>query len=59
MIHFVMNAMLASGSYPWTVIRLEDRDAYLAALEAASVDQDIEVFARFLAERVEWSRKQA
>ena len=58
MARFVMNAMLASGGYPWTVIRLEDRDAYLAALEAASVDQDIEVFARFLAERVEWSREQ-
>ena len=58
MARFVMNAMLASGGYPWTVIRLEDRDAYLTALEAVSVDQDIEIFARFLAERVEWSRKQ-
>ena len=57
MARFVMNAMLASGGYPWTVIRLEDRDAYLTALEAASVDQDIEVFARFLAKRVEWSRE--
>ena len=59
MARFVMNAMLASGGYPWTVIRLEDRDAYLTALEAASVDQDIEVFARFIAERVEWSRDQS
>lgn len=57
MARFVMNAMFASGGYPWTVIRLEDRDAYLAALEAASVDQDIEVFARFLAERVKWSHE--
>jgi hypothetical protein len=24
---FLMNAMLASGGYPWTVIRVEDRDA--------------------------------
>jgi len=52
---FVMNAMLASGGYPWTVIRVEDRDDYLAALEAASIDQDIEPFARFVAERVQWS----
>ena len=59
MARFVMNAMLASGGYPWAVIRVEDRDAYLTALEAASVDQDIEVFARFLAERVAWSREQA
>ena len=58
MARFVMNAMLASGGYPWTVIRLEDRDAYLTALEAVSVDQDIEAFARFLGERVRWSREQ-
>lgn len=58
MARFVMNAMLASGGYPWTVIRLEDRNDYLAALEAASVDQDVEVFARFVAERVRWSHEQ-
>jgi len=59
MARFVMNAMLASGGYPWTVIRVQDRDAYLAALERASVDQDIEPFARFIAERVRWSLEQA
>ena len=53
MARFVMNALLASGGYPWTVIRVDDRDAYLAALESASIDQDMEPFARFLAERVE------
>ncbi len=53
MARFVMNALLASGGYPWTVIRVEDRAAYLAALEAASVDQDIGPFARFVAERVQ------
>ena len=36
-----MNAMLASGRYPWTVIRTEERDEYMSALEAASVDQEI------------------
>ncbi len=55
MARFVMNAMLASGGYPWTVIRVEDRDDYLRALKTASIDQDIEAFARFLAERVQWS----
>ena len=59
MARFVMNAMLASGGYPWTVIRVEDRDDYLAALERASIDQDVEPFARFLAERVQWSLEQA
>ena len=52
---FVMNAMLASGGYPWTVIRIEDRDIYLAALESASIDRDIGPFAQFVADRVAWS----
>lgn len=50
---FLMNAMLASGGYPWTVIRVDDRARYLDALESASVDHDIEPFARFVGERVE------
>ena len=45
---FLMNAMLASGGYPWTVIPLERLDDYMAALEAASVGQDIAPFARFV-----------
>jgi len=56
---FLMNAMLASGGYPWTVIRVEDRDKYMKALEAASVDNDIKPFVAFIAERVQWSSKQA
>jgi fido (protein-threonine AMPylation protein) len=55
MARFLMNAMLASGGYPWTVVRVEDRNAYLAALDRASVDMDIAPFAGFLAERVRWS----
>ena len=49
---FVMNVMLASGGYPWTIIRTVDRAAYLAALERASVFQDVEPFTQFLADRV-------
>lgn len=52
MARFMMNAMLASGGYPWTVIRVEDRDAYLEALESASVGNDIRPFAAFLGGRV-------
>ena len=59
MARFVMNAMLASGGYPWTVIRVEDRDVYLAGLESASIDQDIGPFAQFVADRVAWSLEQA
>jgi hypothetical protein len=50
---FLMNAMLASGGYPWTVIPLVMRDRYMSALESASVDQDIRPFTDFLAELVE------
>jgi len=39
--------MLASGGYSWTVVPVEKRDAYMAALERASVDGDIRDFARF------------
>ena len=56
---FLMNAMLASGGYPWTVIRVEDRTPYLAALDSASIDLDIAPFAGFIAERVQWSMKQS
>ena len=49
---FLMNTMLASGGYPWTVIRVDDRDAYMAALEQASVDRNAAPFAAFIAERV-------
>jgi len=31
-----MNVMLAAGGYPWTVIPVDERNAYMAALEAAS-----------------------
>jgi len=49
---FLMNAMLASGGYPWTVVPLEQRNAYMAALEHASVGQNIAPFAEFLAQLV-------
>jgi Fic/DOC family len=59
MARFLMNAMLASGGYPWTVIRVEDRDGYLAALDRASIDMKIEPFAEFIATRVRRSMKRA
>lgn len=49
---FLMNVVLASGGYPWTVVPLERRDTYMAALESASVKQDIRPFTRFLSELV-------
>ena len=55
MARFIMNTMLAAGSYPWTVIRVEDRSEYMQSLQTASSDQNIEPFANFLAERVQRS----
>ena len=58
MARFLMNAMLASGGYPWTVVPVENRTRYLAALDNASIDLNIEPFAAFLAERAAWSLAQ-
>lgn len=58
MARFLMNAMLASGGYPWTVIEVEDRTAYLAALDRASIDMNIQPFAEFIAKSVTRSATQ-
>jgi hypothetical protein len=50
---FLMNAMLASGGYPWTIIRVDWRDRYMAALDAASARSDIGQFAQLLADAVQ------
>ena len=45
---FLMNALLAAGGYPWTVVLLQDGAQHMAALESASIDSDIRPFAKFL-----------
>jgi hypothetical protein len=50
---FLMNMMTAAGGYPWTVVPLTERNAYMAALEEASVRENIAPFADFLADLVE------
>jgi hypothetical protein len=44
-----MNAMMASGGYPWTVIELALRGEYMAALDEASSRWNIVPFAEFVA----------
>lgn len=55
---FIMNAMLASGGYRWTVIRSDkpQRDRYMAALDIASAKHDIRPFVEFVVAEmaVEW-----
>ena len=55
MARFPMNAMLASGGYPWTVTPVDRRTDCPAALEQASVHRDMEPFACFVASRSERS----
>ncbi|WP_353718653.1 Fic family protein [Dyadobacter sp. 676] len=49
---FLMNVMLASGGYPWTIVPLGQRKSYMQALEKASVNQDITEFTEFIAKLV-------
>ncbi len=55
MARFLLNTMLASGNYPWTVIPVESRDNYMKALEEASVKGNIEPFTLFISELVKLS----
>ncbi len=54
---FLMNAMFASGGYPWTIIRVKNRTQYLNALESAGPDRNIEPFAEFIAQEMRASLK--
>jgi len=58
---FLMNVMMASGGYPWTIVRTEKRSQYLAGLEAASVEHNILPIATFIQEEmtVDWSKEPA
>lgn len=49
---FLTNAMLASGGYPWTIIRTDHRPEYMTALEQASVHGNITDFAKLIARLV-------
>ncbi len=48
MARFLLNAMLASGGYGWTIVPLNKRDEYMIALEKASVHGDISDFTQII-----------
>ena len=52
----LMNLMLTAAGYPWTIVPVERREAYMTALEAASVGREIGPFTDFLAALVADSR---
>jgi hypothetical protein len=52
MARFLMNVLLVTAGYPWTVVRVSRRARYLDALEAASTLGRIEPFAAFIAEEM-------
>ena len=54
---FFMNTMLASGGYPWTVVRVKRRAEYIGSLEHVQAQGEIEPFARFIAEELKESSK--
>ena len=65
---FLMNTLLAEAGLPWTVVPLDQRDRYMAALEEASQHENIRPLATFIGELVKapppprpsetaWSRK--
>ena len=49
---FIMNLMLSSGGYPWTVIPVQQRSKYMKSLEEASVHLNILPFVEFLSHLV-------
>ena len=55
---FLMNAMLASGGYPWTILQVGRRTEYMTALEEASTRGNIAQFTQFVAREmaVNWSK---
>lgn len=45
---FIMNSMLVTSGYPWTIIPIGKRDEYMEALEKASIEGDISTFTEFI-----------
>lgn len=49
---FILNAMLASGGYPWTIVPVQRRKDYIDHLENTHVQEDIQGFCTFIKEQM-------
>lgn len=54
---FILNTMLASGGYPWTVVQVTRRKQYIDSLEATHVEENIEKFTNFIIDEMLLSQK--
>jgi len=54
---FLLNAMFASGGYPWTVVRLSHRKEYINSLERTHTENNIDRFAKFILDEMKHSAK--
>ena len=54
----LMNALFASGGYPWTIVHLDTRNRYMKSLERASAQGVIDEFAATIAGEMERTTKE-
>jgi Fic/DOC family len=50
---FIMNLLLAAGGWPWTVVTMDVRSAYMQALDVASTEHNIAPFTQLLGQLVQ------
>ena len=52
---FLMNLMLVSAGYPWTIIHVTDRIKYMKSLDFVATDKDIRPFTEFIVRQMQGS----
>jgi len=56
---FLMNLMLISGGYNWTVVRTKERQKYMKVLDQASSEGNIKPFAEFINSELKYWKKRS
>ncbi len=54
---FILNTMLASGGYSWSVVQVARRKEYIQSLETVHTKSDIAPFARFILDELKITKK--